>query len=53
MNNPILNNHTPIKKIAIQGYEGSFHQEAALNFFGEHISILPCDNFPEVFKVAG
>ena len=51
MNNPILHNHTPIKKIAIQGYEGSFHQEAALNFFGEHITILPCDNFPEVFKV--
>lgn len=36
------------KKIAIQGYEGSFHQQAAYKYFGENIEIIPCATFSEV-----
>lgn len=41
-----------IPKIAIQGYEGSFHQQAAIDFFGEHIAVLPCDTFRQVIDAA-
>lgn len=34
--------------IAIQGYEGSFHQEAAWRFFGKNTAVLPCDTFRQV-----
>ena len=40
------------KKVAIQGYEGSFHQEAAQKFFGKNVEIIPCDTFRQVIKVA-
>lgn len=40
------------KRISIQGYEGSFHQAAARQFFGKSVEVLPCDNFREVVKVA-
>lgn len=33
------------KKVAIQGIEASFHEEAALNFFGEDIEIVGCESF--------
>jgi len=36
--------------VAIQGYEGSFHQVAAIKFFGEAVTILPCSTFREVIK---
>ncbi len=39
-------------KIAIQGYEGSFHQVAAQLFFGKTIEVVTCDTFKEVMKVA-
>lgn len=39
-------------KISIQGYEGSFHQEAARLFFGETVEVIPCATFREVVKVA-
>lgn len=39
-------------KISIQGYEGSFHQEAARFFFGKNVEIIPCDNFRQVVKIA-
>ena len=39
-------------RIAIQGYEGSFHQEAARKFFGKNVEVIPCDNFRQVIKVA-
>ncbi|MCW3080932.1 prephenate dehydratase [Segetibacter sp.] len=39
-------------KVAIQGYEGSFHQEAARKFFGKNVEVIPCDNFRQVIKVA-
>lgn len=38
--------------VSIQGYEGSFHQVAARNFFGKHVQILPCATFTEVVKSA-
>ncbi|MEP6465219.1 MAG: prephenate dehydratase [Parafilimonas sp.] len=39
-------------KVYIQGYEGSFHQTAAFQFFGNHIEIVPCATFNEVIKGA-
>ena len=42
-----------MKKICIQGYEGSFHQEAAINFCGPGVEVLPCDTFRELVKKAG
>jgi len=39
--------------IAIQGYEGSFHQAAAQSFFGKSVKIIPCDSFKEVVLLAG
>ncbi|TAD84448.1 MAG: chorismate mutase [Bacteroidetes bacterium] len=40
------------KRIAIQGYEGSFHQEAARQFFGPQVEVLPCATFREVARLA-
>ena len=39
-------------KVSIQGYEGSFHQEAARNYFGKTVEVLPCATFREVIKTA-
>jgi len=39
-------------KVYIQGYEGSFHQTAAFQFFGKNIEIMPCATFNEVIKGA-
>jgi prephenate dehydratase len=39
-------------KVSIQGYEGSFHQEAARQFFGKGVQVLPCATFREVIKLA-
>jgi prephenate dehydratase len=39
-----------MKKVAIQGIKGSFHEIAARNYFAdEDIEIIPCDTFKEVF----
>ncbi len=40
------------QKIAIQGYEGCFHQEAAGVFFGKNTDVVCCANFREVIRVA-
>jgi prephenate dehydratase len=40
------------KKIAIQGFEGSFHQEAANHFFGDNVKVLPCSTFRETVRQA-
>ncbi len=40
------------KKIAIQGFEGSFHQEAARHFFGNDVAIVPCATFRETVKLS-
>lgn len=37
-------------KVSIQGFEGSFHQIAARQFFGKDIGILPCATFREVVE---
>ena len=37
---------------AIQGYEGTFHQVAAQQFFGKTVQVLPCATFRDVVKVA-
>ncbi len=37
---------------AIQGYEGSFHQMAAQQFFGKDVQVIPCATFREVVKSA-
>src|SRR5829696_2203723 len=37
-------------KVSIQGFEGSFHQIAAQQFFGKSINILPCATFREVVE---
>jgi prephenate dehydratase len=40
------------KKISIQGFEGSFHQVAAQQFFGPDVEIICCATFREVVKIA-
>lgn len=40
------------QKIAIQGYAGSFHQVAALQYFGNETTIVPCATFRELIKLA-
>jgi prephenate dehydratase len=41
------------KGIAIQGYEGSFHQVAARSFFGKEVDVIPCANFRDLIQIAG
>ncbi|RXK80561.1 prephenate dehydratase [Filimonas effusa] len=41
------------QRIAIQGYEGSFHQVAAEQIFGTGVQVIPCATFREVVKIAG
>lgn len=38
--------------VAIQGYEGSFHQVAANHFFENNVEVICCDSFREVIKKA-
>ncbi len=38
--------------VAIQGFEGSFHQVAARKFYGPKVEILPCATFSEVISKA-
>ncbi|HVK47298.1 MAG TPA: prephenate dehydratase [Pseudobacter sp.] len=40
-------------KVSIQGYEGSFHQVAAQQYFGKDVEVIPCATFREVVKIAG
>jgi Prephenate dehydratase len=41
-----------IARVSIQGYEGSFHQVAARQFFGKNVAVIPCATFREVVKIA-
>ena len=42
---------TESKNIAIQGFNGSFHEEATRDFFyTENINFIFCDTFEKVFK---
>jgi len=38
--------------ICIQGYEGSFHQVAAISFFGKKVEVISCSTFRELVKTA-
>ena len=38
--------------VSIQGYEGSFHQVAAQQYFGKDVTVIPCATFREVVKIA-
>jgi prephenate dehydratase len=40
------------QKVTIQGYEGSFHQAAAQQFFGKNVEVIPCATFRDVVKIA-
>jgi prephenate dehydratase len=37
---------------AIQGYAGSFHQVAALLYFGKKTAVITCDTFRDVVRIA-
>ena len=39
-------------RVSIQGYEGSFHQMAAQQFFGKDVEVITCATFREVIRVA-
>ncbi|MEX6686705.1 prephenate dehydratase [Danxiaibacter flavus] len=39
-------------KVSIQGYEGSFHQVAAQQYFGKDVEVIACATFREVVKIA-
>lgn len=39
-------------RVSIQGYEGSFHQMAARQFFGKDVAVITCGTFREVVRVA-
>lgn len=38
--------------VSIQGFEGSFHQVAAQQFFGKNVQVITCATFREVVKIA-
>jgi prephenate dehydratase len=40
-------------KISIQGFEGSFHQMAAQQFFGKDVEVITCATFRDVVRIAG
>ena len=39
-------------RVSIQGYEGSFHQVAAEQFFGRDVEVICCATFRDVIKIA-
>lgn len=47
-----MNKQPTVTKVSIQGYEGSFHQSAARQFFGSSVQVIPCATFRDVVKVA-
>jgi prephenate dehydratase len=54
---PVQNSSSPKAtgqgiRVSIQGYEGSFHQVAAQQFFGKATEVIPCATFREVVKIA-
>lgn len=40
-----------MKKIAIQGIKGSFHEDAALQYFNEEIEVVECKSFTRVCEL--
>jgi len=49
-----ISSSTPSTKfrVSIQGFEGSFHQEASRQFFGKDVEVICCSTFREVVKIA-
>jgi prephenate dehydratase len=45
------NSNTMDLKVSIQGFEGSFHQIAAQQFFGKAVTVVPCATFREVVEL--
>jgi prephenate dehydratase len=41
-----------VKKISIQGFEGSFHQIAAQEYLGAEAEVICCSTFREVVRIA-
>ena len=40
-----------MKKVAIQGYKGCFHEQAARDFYGpERLEVVECDSFDGLFQ---
>lgn len=39
-------------RVSIQGYEGSFHQMVAQQYFGKEVEVIPCGTFREVVRIA-
>lgn len=48
----ITSTSLPQVKVSIQGFEGSFHQEASRQFFGKQVEVICCSTFREVVKIA-
>ena len=44
----IFNIYTKMKKIAIQGIAGSFHEDAARRYFEDEIQVIECKSFTSV-----
>lgn len=40
------------KKVSIQGFEGSFHQMAARQFFGKNVEVICCSTFKDLIRIA-
>jgi len=38
-------------RVAIQGYEGSFHDIVAKQFFSKKVETIECDTFKQFFKI--
>lgn len=49
---PTISRDKDVSRISIQGYEGSFHQVAARQFFGKNVEVVPCATFRDVIKIA-
>jgi len=53
INKSIINTTSSLKvRVSIQGFEGSFHQEASRQFFGKDVEVICCSTFREVIKIA-
>ncbi len=53
MKKQLQTDNKPVPRVSIQGYEGSFHQVAARQFFGKDVEVIPCATFRDVVKIAG
>jgi len=46
----LLEKNKQLKNIAIQGVKGSFHEQAAIQFFGAKVKTIECETFPDFFE---